>query len=242
MAEYFPFDVSSIGSYSGSFSGSFRGNGSGITGVTISPSGPNKSIQFNDGGVLNGSNLLTFDNKSNALTITGSLSVTGSTNLNGELYINGQKQFNYGQFSSNITQTGSADTAYLMTFNNTDFSNGVTLVSGSRITVSNTGLYNIQFSTQLSTTASQAVDFSIWFAMTGSNIANSNTFFTIEKIKGGGYVVGALNFLTQITSGSYVELKWSKTTVEGQLLAVGTQITPTRPATPSIIVTVTQVA
>ena len=36
MAEYFPIDVSSIGSYSGSFSGSFFGNGSGLTGITAS--------------------------------------------------------------------------------------------------------------------------------------------------------------------------------------------------------------
>jgi hypothetical protein len=78
--------------------------------------------------------------------------------------------------------------------------------------------------------------------MTGSNIANSNTDFTIEKIAGGGYMVAALNFLTRIQSGSYVELKYSKTTTEGQLLAQGTRSTPTRPATPSVIVTVTQIA
>jgi hypothetical protein len=33
MAEFFPIDVSNIGSYSGSFSGSFQGDGSGLTGV-----------------------------------------------------------------------------------------------------------------------------------------------------------------------------------------------------------------
>jgi hypothetical protein len=78
--------------------------------------------------------------------------------------------------------------------------------------------------------------------MTGSNIANSNTDFSIEKINGGGFQVAALNFLTQIASGSYVELKFSKTTTNGQLQAKGTQSTPTRPATPSVILTVTQVA
>jgi hypothetical protein len=78
--------------------------------------------------------------------------------------------------------------------------------------------------------------------MTGSNIANSNTEFTIEKINGGGFQVAALNFLTSIASGSYVELKYSKTTTQGQLYAIGTQSTPTRPATPSVILTVTQIA
>lgn len=195
-------------------------------------------------------------------TLTGSLKVSGSLteigdtvlsgsltlssgsrlNLNNGFYVNGNLQYNYGQFSSTQTQSGSANTAYSMTFNTTDFSNGVSLVNGSRITVSNTGLYNIQFSAQLHTTTNQAVDFSIWFAITGSDIANSNTDFSIEKIAGGGFAVAALNFLTQIASGSYVELKWSKTTTNGQLQAKGTQATPTRPATPSAIVTITQVA
>ena len=183
--------------------------------------------------------------------ISGSTNITGSFNVvDGDINVVsgssftrwGNKLFNYGQFSSTTTQSGSANTAYSMTFDTTDFSNGVTLVGGSRLTVANTGLYNIQFSAQLHTTANQAVDFSIWFAMTGSDIANSNTDFSIEKVTGGGFQVAALNFLTQIASGSYVELKYSKTTLEGQLQAKGTQSTPTRPATPSIIATVTQVA
>jgi hypothetical protein len=176
--------------------------------------------------------------------LSGSLTLSSGSalNINNGFYVDGNKQFNYGQFSSTQTQSGSADTAYSMTFDTTHFSNGISLVSGSRITIANTGIYNIQFSSQLHTTANQAVDFSIWFAMTGSNIANSNTDFSIEKISGGGYMVAALNFLTQIQSGSYVELKYSKTTTQGQLQAKGTQSTPTRPATPSAIVTVTQIA
>ena len=183
--------------------------------------------------------------------ISGSTNITGSFNVvDGDINVVsgssftrwGNKLFNYGQFSSTQTQSGSANTAYSMTFDTTDFSNGVSLVDGSKLTIANTGLYNIQFSAQLHTTANQAVDFSIWFAMTGSNIANSNTDFTVEKIAGGGYGVAALNFLTEIASGSYVEIKYSKTTLQGQLEAKGTQATPTRPATPSIIATVTQIA
>jgi hypothetical protein len=191
-----------------------------------------------------------------SLKVSGSLTEIGNTvfsgsvtlssgsalSINNGFYVDGNRQFNYGQFSSTQTQSGSADTAYSATFDTTDFAQGVSLVAGSRITVANTGLYNIQFSTQLHTTANQAVDFSIWFAMTGSDIANSNTDFTVEKIAGGGFQVAALNFLTQIQSGSYVELKYSKTTAQGQLQAKGVQSTPTRPATPSVILTVTQIA
>jgi hypothetical protein len=178
------------------------------------------------------------------VAITGSLTLSSGSALriNNGFYVDGNRQFNYGQFSSTQTQSGSANTAYSMTFNTVDFSQGVSLVSGSRITLSNTGIYNIQFSTQLHTTVNEAVDFSIWFAKNGSDIADSNTDFTIEKINGGGFQVGALNFLTQVQSGSYIELKYSKTTLEGQLQAKGTQISPTRPGTPSVILTVTQIA
>jgi hypothetical protein len=180
--------------------------------------------------------------------MSGSKTISGNLNVNGSIYKDGNKQFNYGQWASLYTQTGSANTAYAMKLETqTDGLSGFYVgnnASGfpTRIYSQNTGLYNLQFSAQLHTTSNEACDFSVWFAMTGSNIAYSNTDFSIEKINGGGFQVAALNFLTPISSGSYVELYWSKTTANGQLQAKGVQSTPTRPATPSLIVTVTQVA
>jgi len=182
--------------------------------------------------------------------ITGSLTLSSGSplNINDGFYVNGNKQFNYGQWCSLETQSGSANTAYPMKLETqTDGISGMYVGNNgsgvpTRIYVQNTGLYNIQFSSQLHTTANQAIDFSIWFAMTGSAIANSNTDFSIEKVNGGGFQVAALNFLTPISSGSYVELYYSKTTAQGQLQAKGLQSTPTRPATPSVIVTLTQIA
>jgi hypothetical protein len=211
------------------------------TGITI----PSGSRLFGTSSWASNAQTASYINPLNQnVVITGSLTLSSGSalSINNGFYVDGNRQFNYGQFSSTVTQSGSADTAYSATFNTTDFSQGVSLVSGSRITVANAGLYNIQFSAQLHTTVNQAVDFSIWFAMTGSNIDNSNTDFTIEKISGGGYQVAALNFLTQLVSGSYIELKYSKTTTQGQLLAQGIRSSPTRPATPSVILTLTQVA
>ena len=183
-------------------------------------------------------------------TMSGSLTLSSGSalSINNGFYVNGNRQFNYGQWISLYTQSGSANTAYAMKFETatSDRSGMYVGNNGSglptRFYVENTGLYNIQFSAQLHTTANEACDFSIWFAITGSAIANSNTDFSIEKVSGGGFQVAALNFLTPITSGSYVELYWSKTTANGQLQAKGVQSTPTRPATPSAIVTLTQIA
>jgi len=184
--------------------------------------------------------------------ISGSTSITGSFNvIDGDINIVsgssftrwGNKLFNYGQFSDTTTQSGSADTPYAMKFNTTDFALNTRIVSSSRITVDNTGIYNLQFSAQLGNTANSTIDFDIWFAYTGSNIANSNTNVTLNKVAGSnGRLVASWNFATPIAANDYVEIYWSCNAATGQLQATGTQTAPTRPAIPSVIATLTQVA
>jgi hypothetical protein len=185
-------------------------------------------------------------NISGSTNITGSFNVTdGDINIvSGSSFTRwGNKLFNYGQFSDTTTQSGSADTAYPMKFNTTDSALNVSIVSGSRITVANTGIYNLQFSAQLGNTANSTIDFDIWFAYTGSNIANSNTNMTLNKVPGSlGRVVAAWNIATPIQAGDYVEIYWSCNAATGQIQAQGTQTGPTRPAIPSVIATLTQIA
>ena len=56
------------------------------------------------------------------------------------------------------------------------------------------------------------------------------------------YLIGALNFFAELQVNDYVQLMWraSDTAVTIEYLAA--QTTPTRPATPSVILTVTYVA
>jgi hypothetical protein len=187
---------------------------------------------------------------------TGSHEIRGNSIFSGSIniasgssyYRAGNKLFNYGQWASLETQSGSANTAYAVKLESTtNGSEGIYIANDgsgfpTRITAENTGLYNVQFSFQLNTTSTETCDFSVWYAMTGSNVANSNTDFSIDKTSGGGNGLAALNFLTHITENDYVQLYWSKTTANGQLVYKAPQGTPTRPATPSVIVTVTQVA
>lgn len=66
--------------YTGSYTGSFTGDGSGLAGITatLTPAGPNKSIQFNDNGVTSGSANFTFNKVNNLALLTGSLVVSGN--------------------------------------------------------------------------------------------------------------------------------------------------------------------
>jgi hypothetical protein len=177
--------------------------------------------------------------------ITGSLDIKGNVNVasGSEFYLAGNKLFNYGQFSDTTTQSGSANTAYSMKFNTTDVAHEVSIVSGSRITVDNTGLYNLQFSAQLDNSANTNEIVDIWFAVTGSNVANSNTQLAINKAQAGnfGKVVAAWNIMLPLSASNYVEIKWSATNSTITLSSVGTQTTPDRPAIPSVIATLTQI-
>lgn len=176
--------------------------------------------------------------------ITGSLDVQGNLNVasGSEFYLAGNKLFNYGQFSDATTQSGSANTAYAKKLNTTDFAHNVSIVDGTKIKVDNTGIYNLQFSTQLANTAVSNITFDIWLAYTGSNVANTNTQIDVNKSAGQlGRSVAAWNFMLPIHANDYVELMWSCNAATGQLLASGTQINPTRPAVPSVIATLTQI-
>jgi len=75
----------------------------------------------------------------------------------------------YGAFSSYTTQTATTNTATQLTFSQTDFSNSITL-SGSNIAVTYPGIYNLQFSVQVSSLNTAPVDISIWLRQNGVDI------------------------------------------------------------------------
>lgn len=181
---------------------------------------------------------------SGSQSITGSLDIKGNLNVasGSEFYLAGNKLFNYGQFSDTTTQSGSVNTAYKTKLNTTDFAHNVLIESGSRIKVLNTGIYNLQFSSQLSNTANTNITFDIWLAYTGSNVSNSNTRIDCNKSAGQvGRSVAAWNFMLPIQANDYVELMWSCNASTGELFSMGTQTTPDRPAVPSVIATLTQI-
>lgn len=146
-----------------------------------------------------------------------------------------------GAFQDSTNQTAaSTTTAYAVKFNTTDFSNGVSVVSNSRLTVKNYGIYNIQFSFQFSNSNTQIQDVDIWFSKNGANIANSNSKFAVPNAHGGtnGHLIAAMNFWVELSANDYVEIMWSTTSTNVLIEQLPTQTSPTRPATPSTIVTV----
>ena len=152
----------------------------------------------------------------------------------------------HGAFHDDTDQVAaSTTTAYPVVFSNTDISNGVTLASGSRLTVGVDGIWNVQFSLQIKNVSNDGQDFEIWFRKNGTDIDDSNSRFHISARKSTGdasHIIASLNFFVSLVAGDYVEIvgKVSSTDVSLEHFAAGTS--PTRPATPSAIATLTFVS
>jgi hypothetical protein len=152
----------------------------------------------------------------------------------------------HGAFQDSTDQVAAnTTTAYAVTFNTTDFSNGVTMASGSRITVADAGIWNLQFSIQLKNTTNDGQDVDIWFRKNGTNIDNSNSRFHLVARKGTGdpsHIIAALNFFVSMNSNDYIEIMWRTENTGVSIEHFGTSASPTRPAVPSAIVTMSFVS
>jgi hypothetical protein len=152
----------------------------------------------------------------------------------------------FGSFYDTTDQTAaSTTTAYPITFNTTDISNGVSIQSSSKLRVTYPGYYNIQYSIQLANDDNATQDIDIWFSKNGTNIADSNSRFGLAPRKSAGdpyHVIAALNYITYITANDYIELYWRSSNTSTYIEYYAAPSSPTRPAIPSVIMTATFVS
>jgi len=139
-----------------------------------------------------------------------------------------------------LDQTNAGATSVnLLKFRTTDISRDISIASDSRITMAKAGIYNIQFSAQLDKADSGDDTVQIWLRKNGDNVTNSNTELTL--IGNAGKHVAAWNFVVQASAGDYFEIAWHSADTAVFINYIAAASTPTRPAIPSVILTVTQV-
>jgi len=149
--------------------------------------------------------------------------------------------FPYGAFQDTTDQSIATITATAnISLDTTDYSLGTSIVDGYKIKVDYSGLYNVQFSIQFANDDSQIQDVDIWFKKNGSDVAGSNSKFSVPNSHGGtdGHLIASLNFNIELAKDDYVSLAWATTSKDVTVEHLATQTTPTRPATPSAIVTI----
>ena len=149
---------------------------------------------------------------------------------------------NYGAFCSTGSQTNPViNVSRSMQLETTELASGVSVVAGSRITVANPGVYNLQFSAQLEKTNNGVNTVYIWFKKNGTNVPRSNTAIDVLKQAGGsGKFVAAWNLVDQLDANDYYEIVWQSDTTDMSIVAVSGS--GNFPLIPSVIATMTQVA
>jgi hypothetical protein len=148
--------------------------------------------------------------------------------------------FPYGAFQDTTDQSIATTTATAnITLNTTDYALGTSIVDGYKIKVDYSGLYNLQFSLQLVNTDSQIHDVDVWIRKNGSDVAGSNSKFSVPNRHGGtdGHLIAALNYYIELAKNDYVHLAWATNSTSVSIEQLPTQTSPTRPATPSAIIT-----
>jgi len=150
----------------------------------------------------------------------------------------------YGAFSDFTNQTAaSTTTAYLMTFNTTDASGGVTIVSGSRITFLQAATYNIQWSGQFVNSATQDEDVNVWVRINGVDVTGSTGKISIPAKHGGvnGHTIASWNYVFTLNTNDYVQFVWNTTSTSVSIETFASGTSPTRPSTASLILTAQQI-
>ena len=149
----------------------------------------------------------------------------------------------YGTFSDTTDQTLAAtNTATPVKLNTTDSSNGITIVNDgsgnpTRITVSQSGFYQISVSNQYTSSNSSAKDIQTWLRKNGTDIPDSNSYVTLSA--NGENMVFSTTFGVSLAANDYVQIMWASNDTAVSINAIAA--TGYSPAAPSAIVTVTQI-
>jgi len=172
---------------------------------------------------------------------TASFATSASYALTSSYASNGVDGLTVGAFYDTTTQTLLTNVSASMTFNSTTVSDGISVVSNSRLTVTKAGTYNIQFSSQLIPAGPGSTVY-IWLRKNGTNVAYSNT--EVHMQNSNEAIVAAWNFVETLTPGQYLELIWYP--VGGTVSMTAEAPTPGSGGNgnvgiPSVIVTMTQV-
>ena len=145
----------------------------------------------------------------------------------------------YGVFTKTTDQSPAViNTEYLLTFDNTQISNGVTIGSTtSRIIVPESGLYQFDATVQLTSGSSSSKNIWVWWKKNGTAIANSARLVTSDV--NNGYIPIALNETVSLAANEYVELAFAADSTNVTVDSVAA--TAFAPAAPAVVLSVTQV-
>jgi hypothetical protein len=141
---------------------------------------------------------------------------------------------------SQLTGTDGSTGTYQVSVSQTVASTTITGTCKSKVRCEIAGTYNVQFSVQMVNTDNNIHDIDVWMRKNGVDVPDSNSQFSVPNKHGGvdGHLIGALNLFIDLAADEYIELMWATTDTTTTIQYIGPQTAPVRPATPSVILTV----
>lgn len=147
---------------------------------------------------------------------------------------------------SNVSQPliGVPLTPNQVTFGTTVFASGINIAGGglTDIVFNNAGIYNVQFSIQVTNNSNNEHEFYLWASKNSVYQPDTLSIVTILRDRGGvsGHYISAWNLFFQVNAGDNVGLWW---TANNANISIQKIVSPGGgiPSAPSVILTVSQV-
>jgi hypothetical protein len=160
--------------------------------------------------------------------------------VNGAAYL----QTPHAMLVSDQDQTSAGTTsANILTYNQPVIQQGIEVRNSGEIWFEQSGQYLVTFTLQVSNRSNALQEFEVWAAYNGTNYPLSNTRFDIPARKSGSiwsHIVPAITGIFTVTDPAteYLTIRWWASSTDVFLEHYPVNTSPTRPAIPSVIMTV----
>jgi len=206
-----------------------------------------RAVKFNTTDLANGFSLQTetavFTGTINnggagAGTILTVTSVTSGTLKVGMVLTGGS--ITAGTFISAFTSGTGGIGTYVVSVSQLKTSATYTGTMTSQIVVSNTGIYNLQFSSQMDKSDAGVDYVNFWLRRNGTDVTASSGVISLQG-NSPAYMMAAWNYLIELIAGDIIELYWASADVNMSIINETAQTSPfAHPAVQSTILTITQ--
>lgn len=148
-----------------------------------------------------------------------------------------------GSFYDTTTQTAPANTPTAITFDSTSTAKNVSVAGGSQITFAADGLTSVTFSIQFTNPSASEDDVFAWIRKNGADVANTASSVTVPKKHGAtdGASLMTVNFFENYSAGDVLELAWLTVSGASKITTIPLSISPARPASPGVVLTISQI-
>ena len=150
----------------------------------------------------------------------------------------------YGTFSDTTNQTAAANTPTAIMFNTTGVTRNTSVgTPTSRIVFNAGGLTTVTFSIQLTNPSASEDDAYVWLRKNGADAAATSSVITVPKKHGAidGAAILTVNFYQEYEAGDYLELYWLTVGGTSQITTIAATTSPAKPASPGVVLTVSQI-